>query len=685
MTEHLLLVSLGPVQDFIASARRCQDLWFGSWLLSELARVSADAVRAACGKDDALIFPASTDIDESGRQKPAVANKLLAVVPAERMPAQVADAGRQAMSERLVELAQDAFSKVARDHFDEALRARAMEQVVDLMEYVWVAVPLGGRDAQRYSLARKQAERLLAARKAQRTWGPVTWGASVPKSSLDGQRESVLHERLFDAIEKGRLSAEAARRQYFVKPAERLCGVSLLKRVGADTTFSEGVARRRTKPAFHSSSHVASAPVRTRLSAWSATSSFDTYAARLEELATAEGSRERLRVSTRGAHVAKARAPWDDAVPGIETPNGYGAAALDGRVLYEGQLAAILDEINPSFSELHPKRQARERRDIATRLATGLRDALRSVDLGVDDVPTYYAVLQADGDRMGETLDAVGERAGLEGQRRLANALDEFSVQCRDLVHAHAGSLVYAGGDDVLALLPLHTALACAARLHQAFGEKLGDALAQAGVTTVRTPTLSIGLGIGHHLDDMAEVRALARAAEASAKALAGKDALAVELQLRSGGRLRARGRWSEPLPLHRRLIEWARRLMTDEIPGKAAYELEEAMAPLLQRASASEGAKGDSIDLGPMAQSLARRVLSRRRAAHGEAALSEETRALIDRALGGGEGATRVAEKVAALSQELQIASLFAHAFGVAFTAPPEQADARAVAQGAR
>ncbi|HTQ79571.1 MAG TPA: type III-B CRISPR-associated protein Cas10/Cmr2, partial [Thermoanaerobaculia bacterium] len=39
----ILLITLGPVQDFIAAARRCRDLWFGSWLLSELSKATAQA------------------------------------------------------------------------------------------------------------------------------------------------------------------------------------------------------------------------------------------------------------------------------------------------------------------------------------------------------------------------------------------------------------------------------------------------------------------------------------------------------------------------------------------------------------------------------------------------------------------------------------------------------------------
>src|SRR5690606_36119506 len=55
MTAHLLLITLGPVQDFIAQARRTRDLWYGSHLLSELGRAAA---RALLDGGAQLIFPA---------------------------------------------------------------------------------------------------------------------------------------------------------------------------------------------------------------------------------------------------------------------------------------------------------------------------------------------------------------------------------------------------------------------------------------------------------------------------------------------------------------------------------------------------------------------------------------------------------------------------------------------------
>ncbi|HOV82716.1 MAG TPA: type III-B CRISPR-associated protein Cas10/Cmr2 [Methanothrix sp.] len=54
MVSYLYVLSIGPVQDFIAAARRTRDLWFGSHLLSEISKAAARSVAEAGGD---LIFP----------------------------------------------------------------------------------------------------------------------------------------------------------------------------------------------------------------------------------------------------------------------------------------------------------------------------------------------------------------------------------------------------------------------------------------------------------------------------------------------------------------------------------------------------------------------------------------------------------------------------------------------------
>lgn len=42
--KYLMIFSIGPVQEFIATARRSRDLWYGSWMLSELSKAAAKTI-----------------------------------------------------------------------------------------------------------------------------------------------------------------------------------------------------------------------------------------------------------------------------------------------------------------------------------------------------------------------------------------------------------------------------------------------------------------------------------------------------------------------------------------------------------------------------------------------------------------------------------------------------------------
>ncbi len=57
--QYLFLVTIGPVQDFIAASRKTRDLWFGSMLLGKVSRAAAVALENHIDKarGDALIFP----------------------------------------------------------------------------------------------------------------------------------------------------------------------------------------------------------------------------------------------------------------------------------------------------------------------------------------------------------------------------------------------------------------------------------------------------------------------------------------------------------------------------------------------------------------------------------------------------------------------------------------------------
>ena len=79
MSDHLLLLALGPVQSFISAARRSRDLWSGSWLLSEISKAAAKALQDGGAL---LIFPAPGS-DLSPGSEFSVGNKVQAVLEKE--------------------------------------------------------------------------------------------------------------------------------------------------------------------------------------------------------------------------------------------------------------------------------------------------------------------------------------------------------------------------------------------------------------------------------------------------------------------------------------------------------------------------------------------------------------------------------------------------------------------------
>lgn len=144
--------------------------------------------------------------------------------------------------------------------------------------------------------------------------------------------------------------------------------------------------------------------------------------------------------------------------------------------------------------------------------------------LGLSEAPPYLAILTADGDRMGETLSRFDE----SGHRRVSGALTGFVAEARQIVHRHDGHLIYAGGDDTLALLPVTTATECAFHLEEAFR------LAMSPLGDASTPTLSVGIAVVHHLESLQISVQRAREAEKAAKVK--RNSLAVALHTRGGG-----------------------------------------------------------------------------------------------------------------------------------------------------
>lgn len=502
----LLLIAVGPVQEFIQSARRTRDLWFGSRLLLELVGVVASEIENNGGK---MIYPSLDASSVDGRT-----NKVLAILE---------DKDRRNIQEMVIALrrsfdgawrskAQAALDTVSRVTCSSEVlinEARFWFQVSDALEFyaAWRAWPI----EEKYLDAKSGVEGMLGARKMIRDFRP-NLGDAISKSSLDGARESVL---------LGKLSRSGDER-LGIREGEALDAVGLIKRVGTlddESTAYPSVVRVAVDPWVRTiSSCEELSPL------W----------AQLNEVTKGCASLGNGVITTTNKPAQYKRLfPYDGKtlLPGWRS-------TLDAKALDENSR----NKLDDALTELRKK--ARE--------------------LGLPDYPSpYLALLKADGDRMGALFSSIESE---DGHRRITETMLEFSKEARQIVEQEHGVTVYCGGDDVFAFLPLDASLRASRRLHDAFEKHIGKHAHGA-----ETPTLSVGLGIGHCREDLRFLRGLAETAESSAKE-PDKNGFSVVVATRSGDAVTWRRSWT--VNPDGELFFWTSCIRKGIFPHGVAYEL---------------------------------------------------------------------------------------------------------------
>lgn len=297
---------------------------------------------------------------------------------------------------------------------------------------------------------------------------------------------------------------------------------------------------------------------------------------------------------------------------------------LDGEWLYEGSfdVDAIAWEYRVPEREIDGDQVERAREAME-----GLLHA--AAECGIRPPARYYALVAMDGDHMGDwlsgkeapTLEEVvhprcrdlvagnipgGARRplGSAAHSAFATAGWNFALQgVREVVEKeYHGKLIYAGGDDVLAFVPLDDLLNVLEELNRIFpGEKngfmeRGDRLY---LMMGGKATISAGFVIAHYTHPFSAVAedAHAGALEQSAKEGLGRDAFSAHLLKRSGRRVEAGAKWQsgesgvETLEVLRGIIERLKTEGEGSLSDRFIYQLSEegALAGLPLEAQRSE------------------------------------------------------------------------------------------------
>jgi len=414
------------------------------------------------------------------------------------------------------------------------------DQVDDVIELYAAWVPHD--DPSKYADDRKALMRLLAGRKNCRDFIQGTArDVLLPKSSLDGQRATVLDKELSGAIH----------RKLRVRRGEQLDVVGVVKRIGLG----------KDNELFPSVSRIAA----------------DVWIRGIEK----RGGDSILKTFV--DHCDSLRR---DILHRLDSSLGqFQSFPFEGTALFRTRHHEWWEETEDA--------PARERRPEPPDWYAEFDRQLKLVEafaaekrIGKEPNP-YLAVLVADGDRMGA---AISELGSVRDNQKFSGKLSEFATMAQKIVNDRKGILVYAGGDDVLAFLPVDQCLECARKLHDDFGKQLKQYKAQG-----QSPTLSVGIAVGHFLENLEDLLEYGRAAEKAAKGVKGKDALAVHLHKRGGAPIKVCGPWN--CELDKRLADFARMMNNQIIPSKLPYELRQ-MATLYEHWPSTLAADAIAKDL---------------------------------------------------------------------------------------
>lgn len=524
MNKYVVIISIGPVQSMIASARKSGDLWRGSWLLSELAKACAKSLKE---NNAHLIFP-FVENDEFLKENSdfSVGNKLQAVI----------EAGNKDDLEKILNQAKQAVKARYRNETEavlgrlnqNAIRADIWQsQIDDMTEIQWAWTKIENDD---YISASKKANQVLASRKATRDFNPLAISPfasdlMIPKSSLDGFRETVLKEN----TEKDN---NLTRKKLSLAKSEQLDVLGVIKRLGFDKVSEQFTPISRVMA-----------------DAWINKVSDD-------EL---EPIREICENLVQQGIITRVKGN-----KGI-----YQKFAYDAQLLYPNRL------------EVEIKTWAGCDDGVGDNLKL-LQEKLKPLFKEYGEPYRYGALLLADGDRMGELLDKAQTQ---KQHQAITQALSNFAGGVADVMRDYRGHCIYAGGDDVLGLVPLDKARECADALQQAFKNSLDKVADELKVD--KKPTLSVGLAICHLMTPFGVVRELAGQAEKYAKGdhiqknLENSDiherrnALGVLLSVRGGNDIKLRFNWSDKNGL-KCFDEFKSYYQNKKIPSRVAYDIRE-------------------------------------------------------------------------------------------------------------
>ncbi len=512
--NYILAFHIGPVQDFISTARRTQDWWMGSWLLSHLSKT---AISKLPDYQQNLLLPKQLPQSDD----PAIAdtpNHFLASIP-DDLPEQVARSLEGAVRDKW----QVIHGEVRKKFFESVPSEVWTRQLETFLEIYWAIAPDNGKGS------RSHAQAALDARKRLREFAQVE--EPHLKCTLCGVRQELsgkpsvgeARDWWVDLVKAHLKKPHLEKLRIRENGNERLCAICAVKRAAL---AAKAVPLDKEDGHFPSTSSISASTFKKRLIKTG--NAADKLAGHLQTLNDI-GVPAKVNV---------------DCLPELAViPTRLPAGVRDALLMFDGDLFYLETFTEKRLRDDYPEADPSLAGFGADSLRT-LFGAMRSDEPAMHIPPPskYYGALMMDGDHMGRFFS----KTKLQEAQAISERISQFAgIQARRIVEGHYGRLIYSGGDDALALLPLEGVLPCARELQDGFKNAVSEALKNVRLPAgVKAPTPSVGIVIAHHTQPFDATLATMRHAEQAAKNHYGRDAVCVHVLKRSGEEVRIGAHW---------------------------------------------------------------------------------------------------------------------------------------------
>ncbi len=470
--------TLGPVQGFVAQARRIQDFWAGSFLLSWLSAVAMRSVEAQGGE---IEFPAydenymawigtasltsTSSVSGVAPRQGGVPNRFMACIPAHKVNDFSGEKVRKAVFDAWKALANEVWNADLA-HLEKSENTETKKiwhrQIEHFWEISWV-------------LTDKDDETAMDRRKNWRNYAlPMEEG--LPCSLMEGWVELSGEKRpgkavraFWDALRQAQGTNKKGLGRD-LNEREQLCAIAFVKRRFAGVFHQVQPGWRLDNVRIPSINDMAAVHWLEQVLKHGDEDLLQRIVEAAGQLRTAEGQfvpKHTAEHPIRCIRQAAKLSYWQAKVAHLNGEVFFEHALRNSKLYEPSSIGGMLQALKAVREAGKPSLRPLPSTSTSSVNGNGRKDGAKVIDkpqLPTTPPSPYYAILLMDGDNMGKAL-----RDG--DPKTISQALQAFNQCTAEVVDKNNGFLIYAGGDDVLALLPVEDALNCAYQLHEIYGK----------------------------------------------------------------------------------------------------------------------------------------------------------------------------------------------------------------------